>query len=543
MQTTKTYRVGILDTILILVLAFTADLFLLWIAAQMGGLNLFSRPPDWLEALSKNVWKYVTGGAAGSVLLSFLRQRIDSSARSPNYLLWSSATSTGILVIVVALALVIKRLNPPPQHTDVTAPPSKFDLKFRVKTAGGADKTGDTRGLDFAFQQIQPRVGGSSNWARQQDGFYEVRGCDLPPPCGQFSGNARRADYTSVYSKAPTSDPTVVFFVRSPKDPATVQPTVEVWEDCEEGKTCSIYQYDYGWALKGKEGCPHPSGAWLRGFAAVAYADEKSKGSVQPGWRVPSLQTLSNMKEKVGFTRFLIQSGPLPSLSEADSFTYYIKVNDTPIYVNGAPREDMVEPFKASKGVNFAFGLENLNFSGADRGCENISVLFEFRKQDQVIQRAEVARRYAALRDAEREELQSTGGISFSWSGNYVKPLREDKFEVFIRSTPDVKEAADIKRRLDKAKVRFQDQEVVGVVRPPLDNNEYGIVVGLLQPTGQVRFTFDEQTASRLLMWVTGGASHPNLSSIIHRGAFVYPMKPGDSGVGRYGACSGRSPV
>jgi len=334
----------------------------------------------------------------------------------------------------------------------------------------------------------------------------------------------------------PTSQPIDISFYRSLKDP--VGDRVEVQEECIEGKGCSISTVDLGWASDGKA-CNSSPITTLLDFVAVAYADEQTSGGVQRGWRVPSLETLDNQKNRdsVGYTKFVIKSDPLPRLGQADSFTYYIKVNGTPIYVDGSRPDDMIQPFNASDGLTFAFGLENLNFSGADQGCENISVLFEFRKQNQVIQRAGVTRRYAALRDAEREAVQSQEGISFTWSGNYVKPQKEDRFEAFIVSTPDVNEATRIKGRLDKAGLRFHEMQVVGVVRPPLDRNAYAVVVGLLQPTGQVRFTFDKKVGYELLSWVKEESQQPKLASIIHRTVFLYEMRPGESGVGAYKAC------
>ena len=49
--------------------------------------------------------------------------------------------------------------------------------------------------------------------------------------------------------------------------------------------------------------------------------------------------------------------------------------------------EDMLKEFDASKGLDFSFGMENLSFSGADRGCENIGVVLEFRKGSQLVKR------------------------------------------------------------------------------------------------------------------------------------------------------------
>lgn len=135
---------GLLDTVVILVLAFTADLFLLWMASQILGLNLFEHLPGWLMALSKSIWSYVTG-AASSILLGFLRRRINTSTRTPNYLLWSGGTAAAILL---ALTLVMSSIvRPLPVNGAVQT--SEFTLKFYARPPGNADKAGQSQGSDL----------------------------------------------------------------------------------------------------------------------------------------------------------------------------------------------------------------------------------------------------------------------------------------------------------------------------------------------------------------------------------------------------------
>jgi len=39
---------------------------------------------------------------------------------------------------------------------------------------------------------------------------------------------------------------------------------------------------------------------------------------------------------------------------------------------------------------------------------------------------------------------------------------------------------------------------VVGILRPPLTGNSFGLALGLVQPTGQIRFTFPKPVAESL---------------------------------------------
>ena len=115
----------------------------------------------------------------------------------------------------------------------------------------------------------------------------------------------------------------------------------------------------------------------------------------------------------------------------------------------------MLKQFDASKGLDFSFGMENLSFSGADRGCEKIGVVLEFRKGSQLVKQVQLQRKYAALRDAV-PEVQSVEGLTFTWAGTYVKPKNEDRAEVFVITTSDANKALEVKSRIDAAALSFQ---------------------------------------------------------------------------------------
>ena len=239
---------GLLDTVVILVLAFTADLFLLWMASQILGLNLFEHLPGWLMALSKSIWSYVTG-AASSILLGFLRRRINTSTRTPNYLLWSGGTAAAILL---ALTLVMSSIvRPLPVNGAVQT--SEFTLKFYARPPGNADKAGQSQGSDLgpllAFQQRTPKIRQRENIALQPGGFYKTT-ADLPSRCEQFMARVYRVATESEMLGDPTSPPIEISFFRSPKDPVAAR--VEVIEECVDGSGCSISKVDLGWASDGK---------------------------------------------------------------------------------------------------------------------------------------------------------------------------------------------------------------------------------------------------------------------------------------------------
>ncbi len=382
---------------------------------------------------------------------------------------------------------------------------------------------------NLSFFQRHPSYRAAHTIGAEADGHYQEY-VDFPGQDGKFYARAQRAVTISQLTNDPVS-PTEFCFKKNPKPPGNGTP-LEVRMDCSEGRRCSIGKDDPGWV----EICPSESD-WTAHFqfVPVVYAD---MSQVQPGWKVPSLETLKTMteRERVGYTEFSIKSTQLSALKGAESVQYLIRVNGSPLYVDGWAPQDMLRPFDGTQDFTFSFGLENLSFSGADNGCENIEVELQFRQKDSVIRKAVISRRYAALRDADAEELKTEDGTSFIWSGRYVKPKKEDRTELFVLSTPNVQEAKNRKARIDGAGLSYDGEDVVAVLRPPLDNSQYGIVVGLRQSTGQIRFTFDTAFAQKFREWIV--RQRAQYKRLFHASVFLFSMRPGDSGTGLHKSCS-----
>ena len=508
-------RMGLLDSVIVLILACMLVLIVLWVSGRLlgAGTAQFEKLPDWLTKIASNIWTYVTG-AASSTLLAALRRR--SSAPTPNYLLWIFGTAIVMLLIVFGVGIMLSQ----PQYHQY--PPSAL-LKFSLK----CDRQDHP---NMSFFQKHPLYRETHTIAAESDGHYREY-VDFPSQDTRFYARAVRVVTSSQATDEPLSAVTEFCFKRNPKPPANEAPK-EARMDCSEGKRCSISADDPGWV----ESCP-VDGDWSTRarIIPVVYADAPK---VQSGWKVPSLETLRKMNDqkRVGYTEFSIKSPQLSGLKEADSLQYLIKVNGSPLYVDGWTPEDMLKPFDPAQGLMFSFGLENLSFSGADDGCENIEVGLSFRQKDRVIKKVIVSRKYAALRDADPEEVKADDGTPFTWGGKYVKPSQEDRTELFVLSTPDLREARSVKARIDAAKLSYDGMEVVGVLRPPLNNPKYGVVVGLRQPTGQIRFTYDSESARKMHDWIISQrAQNPN---IFRHDTFLYQMRPGEAGVGTYKSCS-----
>jgi hypothetical protein len=507
---------GLLDSLIILIVACMMMLILLWISTQIRGLDLFSKLPDWLTYVAQSVWTYVTG-AASSTLLALLRGR--SNEPKPNYLLWIFGTVVALLGMVGALVALI----PPPRQL----PPDAL-LRFWLKS----DANDKPR---LSFRALAP-----DKWwydmlavADQGDGHYQqtVR---FPDQNSRFYGRVVRAPLVPQGNSQP-NPPTSVCFRKNPSPPHSGAP-FEVQMDCPEGKRCSLNADDPGWA----RGCSEESdwnltGTQIGGILPLVYADAQKP---DVGWKVPSLETLRAMAdaEKIGYTDFTITSTQLSALKDAEGFQYLIKANGSPLYVDGWGAEDMVKPFHAAKGFTFSFGLPNLSFSGGEDGCENIEVDLEFRQKERMIKKVVISRKYAALRDADSDEVRTADGTMFTWGGTYKKPAHEDRMEVFVLSTSDLREARRWKAKLEADKLSYQGTDVVGVLRPRLDNPNYGVVVGLRQPTMQIRFTYDVNFAQKLHEWVK--KEHAQNNSLFRKDTFLYQMRPDESGTGKYKSCN-----
>ncbi len=189
--------------------------------------------------------------------------------------------------------------------------------------------------------------------------------------------------------------------------------------------------------------------------------------------------------------------------------------------------------------MDLSFGLENLVFSGKTDGSEHIEVLIEFfDDNDQLLHREHVSRQYSALRDAPVEEVEAPTGALFRWTGDYIQPLNQNKYEIFVFSTKDAHEAEKRKSMLDEAALQVGSQEVAGVVRPPLGKSEwYGVVIGLVKPTGQIQFTFDEQHSGSVCRWALEARENEVVSRLIGHDYYRYEMEPRLPGAPKFIPC------
>jgi hypothetical protein len=244
----------------------------------------------------------------------------------------------------------------------------------------------------------------------------------------------------------------------------------------------------------------------------VVLAAEQVQRSRESGWDVPSAEILEKMtdRERIGYTLFSVDFTPQGEAAQADSYYYELRANGQPIYIDGLSPGLKKESLQKGTVNHISFALENLNFSGQFDGYEKLHLTIFFVKGNTEIYHQDLDRDYVALRDAaEIPPLQTAVG-TFRWTGKYIVPRNENKYELLLASAdcgdPPGKSCIDravyAKSRFDKARFSFDDKPTVMVIRPPLRKPPaYGLALGVVQPTSQVQFTFNASEVGELCRW------------------------------------------
>ena len=260
-------------------------------------------------------------------------------------------------------------------------------------------------------------------------------------------------------------------------------------------------------------------------------------------WVIPSLETLATRDDLfgIGYTHFALKSlSPIPR--DAEGFFYEITVNGWETSVNGLPGSFQAKSHDFSKPLQIEFGLQNLNFSGERNGCDHLTLTIHFVKGgEEVGEPVTLSRSYVALRDARLKHL-SYDTIPFEWNGKYRRAPKEYDTEVFVSSiliskdldfskhtqtlTHAQQTISGMKTEFDQLKLVFEDRPLVAVIRPPLTQLSYGLAIGMLEDTQQIRFTYDHDTARRLqgflLNYRTRGQRY---AQVIQSDTFLYSIR------------------
>ncbi len=328
--------------------------------------------------------------------------------------------------------------------------------------------------------------------ARQADQYFLIENIDLPSKTDLFFAKIQpQITSPGTYKSSATVDPIKIGFVR--KDAVTIP----------DDKCIAVIKYAINHKIvldEGDRGCVILRDSTKLGeshsLSIFPSAFAQTHIRKYPGWSVPSLYTLEKQNLS-GFSKVIIKSLLLPQeLKKANKYSYVIKVNKVPIYIDGLLPDDLAKSFSFANGINLALGLENLGFTGNNKGYENIEVELRFYCDESLIKATTLTLDFVALRKLEAQKIKADDGFLFQWEA-YFKANNEN--QIFISSTPDVKEITKIKEKIDGRKLFYNNQKIVGIIRPPYKSNKnYGLNAGIVLSSGQTKFTFNNVDAEKL---------------------------------------------
>lgn len=319
----------------------------------------------------------------------------------------------------------------------------------------------------------------------------------LPLRGERYEADVRRQPLSAALT-APLSGRTTVCLKRTAQTPLSgLRATVE----CTEGERCGTASDNPGHF----EACEKrviksrgPAWSWI----GSAFAES----AAEVAWVIPSIETLRRRSEGhtgPAFTEIRLTSPPLPDLNSAKEVSVKLVVNGRNALIDGLPPDASAVPFDPSVGLRLAFGLENLDFAGAKQGHDEVDLVLRFLDGKNLVREAQATLKYIALRDQPEAVAVGDGALGIRWTAKYNAGRADDRFQVFITSSEDVDALVRAKRAVDAArmtaKIGGTTYPLVGVVRPPLGANKaWGLNVGLVLNSGQVRFTFDDGLSAQV---------------------------------------------
>ena len=242
-----------------------------------------------------------------------------------------------------------------------------------------------------------------------------------------------------------------------------------------------------------------------------------SAGAAHPApgdWIVPPLAALHARRgtpQAVAFSELTLTLGLPAGVPAADEVTYDIRVNGHRLWVNGLPAWTHGAPYKPGVPCRVAFGLENLDSAGRHAGREKVQVRVLLLRDKQPVFEDSVDFDFLALRDQAEQAATSVAGQPVKWTASYL-PAPADRYQILLygggeADTLAARDKMQAARVPADATAAVTGVPLVGVVRPPTDTNKsWGMVVGVAQPSGQLRFSFDLAAARALCGWMNEDA-------------------------------------
>jgi len=380
--------------------------------------------------------------------------------------------------------------------------PNPVQLRFSYKPVAEAQVSlDDTLRVNL---QTRRRIVDGERLAQQPGGFYSYNTA-YPDEDERILGTLTREIRASSLGAAPGPARFCL------KRPSSIEATTDqhVHLDCDESNACKLHFPSPKWL----EPCPVEAIRSSRGFSLLPLAHA---ADAPRRWSVPSAKTLAAYKDRmqgVGYTLVSIETDALrdPAIIgvEVD-----VRVNGVPVLEDGLAAALRPLPHDPTKPFRHSYALESLDFEGAQAGCEAIVLTLRPRLANGKTGEALSATLpYVALRDAPGKQLPFGQG-TLAWSAKYVVPAAEWSHEAFITSVSYATAGGDaaaaaareravaLKKDFDRLGLTHGGRPLVAVIRPPLtlsgNRLAYGLATGVVQASGQVRFTFSPQDANAL---------------------------------------------
>jgi hypothetical protein len=469
------------------------------VIVQRAALPSPAELPERLRGLLESQAREIRSDAFERDFQALLRDIAGRWLLPPRPVLVSAAI---VVVVIVGAATWELRRAPPPNPAPVpSAARALGDLDLRLKLNPNLDPK--VRAADRIWMYlIEPeRLPKAQLEASKQraPGVSEFSFTYLMPGAGErFEADlVREVEISALALPARTT----ACFTRAPN--VTV-PRLAAKLECEEGGRCTIAKDDAG-QVRACGDRPTSLRSWPFDLspAGRAYAEDAKPPET---WIVPSLETLRRRHvgpDAPAYTEITLSSGPLPALAQAKQVSVDIKVNGRAALIDGLPADASAVAFDASAGLNLQIGLENLEFSGAQRGFEQVDLTLRFLDGKMLVREVKLPLHYVALRDKPDAAPVGDPDLGVRWSAKYVPGPSADRYQILLLSSTSAEEIERAKQRFDAARFEFATAKgtlpLVAVIRPPLKGNgNYGLALGVRQPTGQIRFSFDEPISAAL---------------------------------------------